>query len=410
MRIKLLVASVAIALFNFYPAFAVDDKPPVKQQTDNSFNPAMSLILDGRYANFNNNPEAYTLPGFALGGESGLGEEGLSLGHTELAISGNVDDKFYGRVALIIDQHAGHSELGLEEAFIQTLGLGHGLTITAGHFFSAIGYLNEQHEHAWDFGDAPLIYRGLFVHQLRDNGLQVSFVATTNTFLQLGAEAFSGSRFPAGGEQEDIGAWTVFANMGGDIGIENSWLLGLGHWNADDITNRISSGHGHGASPEIPSFAGNSKITAIDIVYKWAPNGNAKDRNFKVQLEYFDRREAGTVTLLESSPLENTDYDGHQKGGYVQTVYQFMPEWRTGFRYDHLESDNDGSDYHILSEARLDNEGHTPKRYSAMIEWLPSEFSRIRLQYNHDESSENADDQTFLQYTHSLGSHGAHQF
>ena len=41
----------------------------------NSFNPAISLVLDGRFASFDNNPEDYEIPGFALGNEAGLGEK-----------------------------------------------------------------------------------------------------------------------------------------------------------------------------------------------------------------------------------------------------------------------------------------------------------------------------------------------
>lgn len=462
MRTKLLVASIAIAMSHTNPTFAENNTELLKQQleslkqdyenriqvleerveqaetnakqadvkasqveiqvsriettqksssSENRLNPAISLTLDGRYANFDNQADAYELPGFALGGEAGLGEEGISLGHTELTASANIDDKFYGQATLAIHEHDGSNEVELEEAFVQTLGLGSGLTIKAGRFFSSLGYLNEQHEHAWDFADAPLIYRGLFGNQLRDDGLQVSYIAPTDTFLQLGAEAFRGSNFPAGGEQEGVGAWTAFANIGGDIGVEQSWLLGLGHWQAGDIDGRTSGGHSHdGGDVETPSFTGKSKINALDFVYKWAPNGNPKNRNFKFQLEYFDRREDGTVTLLNSDPLEATSYDGHQKGWYAQAVYQFMPQWRTGFRYDQLDSNNSGSDSDLIAEAGLDNEGHTPKRYSAMLEWLPSEFSRVRLQFNRDESYEDADNQLFLQYTHSLGSHGAHQF
>lgn len=382
------------------------------RKTENAFNPAISLTLDGRYASFKNDPGNYELPGFALGGEAGLGEEGLSLGHTELTVSANVDDKFYGEVTVAIDEHDGSTELELEEAFIETLGLGNGLTIKAGRFFSAMGYINEQHEHAWDFADAPLIYRGLFGNQLRDDGLRLSYIAPTDTFLQVGAEVFRGSRFPAGGEQDNIGAWTAFANVGGDIGIEHSWQLGFSHWQADDIDGRSGEGHSHGdgEAVETPSFSGESKINAVDLVYKWAPNGNPKNRNFKFQFEYFDRREDGEVTLLNSDPLELTSYDGHQKGLYAQAVYQFMPQWRAGVRYDWLDANNSGSDPEILAEAGLDDEGHTPERYSAMLEWLPSEFSRLRLQFNQDKSYGKTDDQMFLQYTHSLGSHGGHQF
>lgn len=461
MRTQVLVASVAIALSNPNPIFAADDIELLKQQLEslkqdyadriqaledrlqkaetqaeqanakasqveeqvsqvdrtqtgsqNSFNPAISLILDGRYASFDNNPDNYKLPGFPLGGEAGLGEEGLSLGHTELTASGNIDDKFYGQVTLAIHDHDSDTELELEEAFFQTMGLGNGLTLKAGRFYSAMGYLNEQHEHAWDFADAPLIYRGLFGNQLRDDGLQVSFVAPTDTFLQLGAEAFRGSRFPAGGEQDEIGSWTAFANIGNDIGIEHSWLLGLSHWQANDIDGRTSGGgHSHDhETVETPSFSGKSKINAFDLVYKWAPNGNPTNNNFKLQFEYFRRQEDGMITLLNSDPLEETSYDGHQRGWYAQAVYQFMPQWRTGLRYDQLDSHNSGSDPDVLHEAGLDNEGHTPRRYSAMVEWLPSEYSRFRLQFNRDDSYDDRDHQIFLQYTHSLGSHGAHLF
>jgi hypothetical protein len=378
---------------------------------NDGFNPAISLILDGRYANFDNEPEQYELPGFMLGNEAGLGEQGFSIGHTELGISASIDDKFYGQATVAIHEHEGETEIELEEAYVQTLGLGKGFTIKAGRFFSAIGYLNEQHEHAWDFADAPLIYRGLFGDQLRDDGVQISYVTSTDTYVKFGAEGFKGSRFPSSGDSENVGAWTTFMHIGGDMGASHSWMFGLSHWQADKVDGRESGGHNHdGEVTETPSFTGESKIDAASFVYKWAPLGNPKRKNFKLQLEYFDRKEAGDITLLNSDPLETTSYDGHQKGWYAQMIYQFVPQWRAGIRYDQLDSENTGSDADLLAEAGLDNEGHTPKRYSAMLEWVPSEFSRVRLQFNRDESYEQPDNQVFLHYTYSLGSHGAHRF
>jgi len=396
---------------------AINVQRQVKKNSNsaNTFNPAISVILDGRYADFENAPENYELPGFALGGEAGLGERGFSVGHTEVTASANIDDKFYGQVTAAIHEHEGETEVELEEAFIQTLGLGNGLNLKAGRFLSGVGYLNQQHEHVWDFVDAPLIYRGLFGNQLRDDGVQLSFVAPTETFLELGAEMFKGGKFPGAGDHDGIGAWTVFANVGGDIGLEHSWQAGLSHWQSD-VDGRTSGGHSHAhegeeEAVEIPSFGGDSKINSVYLVYKWAPNGNAKNRNLKLQFEYFDRKENGTIQMLEDGmAIEESDYNGHQKGWYAQAIYQFMPSWRTGVRYDLLDSDNRGSDMDVISEAGLANEGIKPKRYSAMLEWLPSEFSRVRLQFNHDKSYEESDNQVFLQYSHSFGSHGAHNF
>ena len=378
----------------------------------NSFNPAISLILDGRFASFDNDPEDYEIPGFALGNEAGLREKGFAVGHSELTMSANIDDKFFGKMTLAFDDHDGEVETELEEAFIQTLALGHGLNIKAGRFLSEIGYLNQQHAHTWDFADAPLIYRGLFGDQLIDDGVQMTWLAPTELFLQVGTELFSGSRFPAGGRTNGIGAWTAFAHVGGDIGIEHSWQLGLSHWEANDVEGRESGGHDHGGGEaETPSFSGDSEINALSLVYKWAPNGNPKNQQLKFQFEYFDRDEDGEVVMLNSgTPPEMTSYDGDQKGWYAQTVYKFKPQWQVGLRYDLLDSNNRGSDADVLAEAGLDNENHDPERYSASIDWLPSEFSRLRLQYNQDKSYGETDHQIFLQYTMSLGSHGAHQF
>lgn len=382
------------------------------QTAANSFNPAISLILNGRYANFSNDPHDYELPGFTLSGEAGLGKEGFSVEHTELAFSANVDDKFFGKLTAAIASHDGSTEIELEEAYIEALGLGHGLNVKAGRFFSAIGYLNEQHEHSWDFSDAPLIYRGLFGNQLNDDGLQVSWLAPTDLYLQFGGELLRGDDFPAAGADHDgVGAYSLFTRIGGDVGTSHSWQAGVSYWSAD-VDDRTGETHSHGdeTATETPSFTGDNEIAALHLVWKWAPDGNPTQQNLKLQFEYFDRDEDGSIIMEGSSPLEMTSYDGDQKGWYAQAVYQFMPQWRVGLRYDRLNVDNKGSEFDILEESGLSDEDHDPERFSIMGDWANSEFSWIRLQYNHDESYTDSDNQVILQYVHSLGSHGAHQF
>jgi hypothetical protein len=376
--------------------------------TGNAFNPAISVILDGRYTNFDNDPEEYELPGFQLGGEAGLGEKGFALGHSELAMSANVDDWFYGNLNAAIHSHEGETELELEEAYIETLGLGNGLTLRGGRFFSGIGYLNAQHEHAWDFADAPLVYRGLFGGHLGDDGVQLRWVAPTSVYLLLGGEMLSGRTFPAGSE-EGSAAHTLFAKLGGDVGASHSWQFGVSRWQAD-VEGRSGGGHAH-EGEEIAGvvFAGDSAINGIDLVWKWAPNGNARERSLKFQAEYFRRSEKGDVTI-EEDPPETTTYDGEQSGWYAQLVYKFRPQWRVGVRYDQLSVDNRGSDDEILGEAGLDDENHTPSRSSIMLDYARSEFSLVRLQFNRDDSGPESDTQIYLQYVMSLGAHGAHQF
>jgi len=53
----------------------------------------------------------------------------------------------------------------------------------------------------------------------------------------------------------------------------------------------------------------------------------------------------------------------------------------------------------------------SPSRVSAMFDWNPSEFTRLRLQYAWDEARASVrDQQLMLQYLYSIGAHGAHKF
>ena len=375
------------------------------------FNPDISLILDGRYASYSNT-SSYALPGFMLGGEAGRGETGFYLGHNELTISSTIDDMFYGKFTAAITDENNSTVTELEEAYIETLGLDYGLTVKAGRFFSDIGYLNNRHGHSWDFVDAPLVYRGLFGDQIIDDGVQASWVAPTNLYLKLGTELLRGGRYPAAGATDGgLGAEAYFVKVGGDVGSSHSWQAGLSHWTAD-VSGRQAGVHAHGGSTatEIATFYGTSKVTGIDFVWKWSPNGNTREQSLKIQAEFFERKEDGRVDMVGSSPLETTTYNGKQHGWYTQVVYQFMPRWRAGLRYDKLGSSNNGSDASVLSEAGLVTNGHTPSRSTIMIDYSRSEFSRIRLQLSQDDSYSDSDTQILVQYTMSLGSHGAHKF
>lgn len=381
-----------------------------------------SVILEGLYVD-KNEGEA-EIHGMPSGGHNHGFEKGLNPGHNEIVFSGNLSEKLSAKLTTAMskapEEEGGGLELELEEAFIETRGLGGGFNAKAGRFYTDMGYHSSKHNHEWDFADQPLIYEGMFgTHPISD-GLQLSFIAPTDTFLKVGAELFTNEDFPAGETESAIKASTIYAKVGGDIGTNHSWLAGIGHWQANDII-RESEAHGHEEEhgdedheehAETPRFTGDSSITTIGGIYKWAPNGNSKERNFKFQVEYFQRNEDGSIDMVEEDGniAETSSYDGDQSGWYAQAVYQFMPHWRLGLRHDRLSIDNTGSDEDVLEEAELLSEGHTPKRNSLMLDYSPYEYSRLRLQFNRDERSEVDDNQVILQYTHSFGSHGAHAF
>ena len=364
----------------------------------NSFNPAISLILNGSYNSYSQSPDNYALPGFALGEEAGLEKEGFSLGESEITLSSNTDQHWRGQATLSFADDGGQTSTAVEEAYVETLGLGNGFTLRAGRFFSGIGYLNGKHAHAWNFNDAPLVYRGMFGNQIKQDGVRVNWTLPTEKYVAVGLEAGNGQGFPAGGSHSGIGDWAAFAKTGGDIGNSASWQLGLSHFQADSINGRITATH---------AFSGDSKLNGIDAIYKWSPNGNSNEKGLVLQGEYYQRSEDGTVNV---DGFGDSTLSADQTGWYTEAVYKFKPHWKAGLRYDRLGSDNTGSNSAVLQAAGLLDDGHNPHRSSAMLEWSPSEFSRVRLQYNKDNSTAKADDQWLLQYTQALGTHGAHQF
>ena len=116
--------------------------------SESAFNPAVSVVLQGTYNNFSQNPDTFQIGGFIPAGGEGLGNRGFSLGESELNIAANIDPYFRGNLTVALSPD---NSVELEEAWFQTLGLSHGLTLKGGRFFSGIGYLNEIHQHAWDF-------------------------------------------------------------------------------------------------------------------------------------------------------------------------------------------------------------------------------------------------------------------
>lgn len=412
---------VSMASLSLVALAATAPAQSVGKISGNEFNPAISLTLDARYTDIDNSE--LSLPGFQLGGEAGLPDRGFSTGHNELTISANIDDKFYGAMTAAIVVDEGSTAIELEEAFVETLQLGSGFTMKGGRFFSGIGYLNGIHDHAHDFADRPLVYDALFGGHLLDTGVQARWVAPTDMYLNLGAEVTTGTAFPGGDNADNNQGLALFAKTGGDIDHSSSWQLGASYYQAD-FDKREAGGHHHhgadegGAAVDNELMNGKVDVAGIDLVYKWAPQGNVKQRNLKLQAEYFVKNETAAAEFTEGANSAEAEYDGKQTGFYVQGVYQFMPAWRVGLRYDRLQAENVISQFsgsgvdedEFLEESGLGAE-NDPNKTSIMLDYSPSHFSRLRLQYSQlDQGHGKTDDIVMLQYSMSLGSHSAHKF
>jgi hypothetical protein len=379
--------------------------PPAAASNGGSFNPDVSLILSGLYTNLSRKPEDYRIAGFIPGGEIGPGSRGLSLSESELGFAANIDHLFYGQANFSVSPQ---NEISAEEAFVQTTALPAGVKVKAGRFFSSIGYLNDQHSHTWDFVDNPLVYQAFLGTQFSQDGVQAKWLAPTDTFVEFGAEAGRGSKFPGSDvDRNGAGAQTLFVHVGNDFGVSSSWRAGLSYLHATPQGRTYSDTDVFG-NAVTNSFSGGSRLVGADLIWKWAPNGNGERQNFKLQTEYFRRKEDGDLTYDTAATAQASRYNSTQSGWYAQGIFQFMPTWRVGLRYDLLDS---GVVDYGSNAANLNAVDFRPTKTSLMFDWSPSEFSRLRLQVARDKSRQGAaDNQLFVQYQMSLGAHGAHSY
>ncbi len=404
-KIKALENRLAIAEQQASNAASVQQTIPASSVTSSqrsgnaAFNPAIGVIFEGLAWNFDKDPEDYEIAGFPLGGEAGPVSEGLSLGETEIDISANVDDKFTAWLTAPIVLEDGEPLVEIEEAWIETTALPGGTSLRLGRFFSDIGYLNNKHAHSWDFVDQPLSYQVFLGNQYIDDGIQFRWLPPTDLYLELGGELLRGDRYPVGGASHaGVGGYTLFAKAGGDIGDNHSWLAGVSYLSGTS-TDRPS-----GDEEDPLLFSGDTDLIIASLVWKWSPLGNWQQRNFVFQTEYLHRSEEGDYILPGDTELA---YDTEQGGLYLQAVYQPFPRWRIGMRYDRLIIDALGP---LYNRTPFESDGDDPERYSFMIDWSNSEFSRIRFQLTQDETGASPDTQFGLQYIHSIGAHGAHSF
>ncbi|HSV44975.1 MAG TPA: hypothetical protein VLJ58_04205 [Ramlibacter sp.] len=378
------------------PATVPAAPPAATAARGNAFNPEISLILSGGYSRATQDPASYGLTGFALpaGAEAGPGARGFSLAESELSLAASIDPWLRGAAHIALHPD---NEVSVEEAYVQTTSLGAGFTLKAGRYLSGVGYLNEKHRHSWDFADAPLAYQAFLGTQFADDGVQLRWLAPTDTFLELGAEVGRGRAFPgADNDRNGAGATALFAHTGGDVGDSHSWRAGISLLKARPREQALVAALDSSA---VNLFSGRSRVVIGDFVWKWAPRGNATRTHFALQGEVLRGTRDGEVSDASGAltPVRTT-----QSGWYLQGVYQFMPRWRAGLRTERLDSG---------ATSALTDVAYRPRKESLMLDFSPSEFSRVRLQLARDRSRLGEPDrQLVLQYQMSLGAHGGHGF
>lgn len=340
----------------------------------------------------------------------GLRDQGLQLGHSDLTASGPLGPWLRAHVGALFETHDGKLEKGIEEAFIETTALPAGLQLRAGRFASQIGYLNQQHLHADDFSERPLLYRGFFGGHWNDDGVRLNLTLPTSFYWMVGAEAFRGKKLVEeladGARDRKPGVATLVTKIGDDLNRNHSWQLGLSY-----IHNRREAAleeehehgegeeeghdHGHGHSHSHGAAFTGRKTWMLDATWKWAPNGNNREQQLRLGFE------AARITDLNRFAGSNNQHEANA----ISAVWRFNPSWEVGARSDWLRvSQPHGDHFH---KALL-------REHSLMLAWKPSHMQAVRLQYSRQRDAvgfENPSKRSlFLQYVIAFGAHGAHSF
>ena len=339
-------------------------------------------------------------------------QRGFNARNIELAFDGAVDPYFEGFANIVFKlDNDNQTEVELEEAFLQTTSLPFNLQLKAGQFFSAFGRINPTHPHTWDFADAPLVHgRLLGPDGLRGVGAQISWIVPVPWYSQLilGVQNGRGSTGYSFRNPGDGGMFFDRRTTDRELrGLQD--FVWVPRWeNSVDLspTQVVLAGVSGAFGSNETGANSRTQIYGGDFLYKWkSANAEGGFPFVKWQTEFMYRRFEAGRGMNESFPVAETFHDW---GLYSQVLWGFKKGWVAGIRGDYLDMED--------SRFTDDFERQSRSRISANLTWYPTEFSKIRLQYNHDFLYENFFlpardvDSVFLQFEFILGAHGAHKF
>ncbi len=378
-------------------------------------------------------------------------QRGFTLQQAELTLEGRVDPYVRGQAnTVFLLTPDGETELELEEAFLESMSLPWNLQLKAGQFLTEFGRENPTHPHSWAFVDKPLVNaRLLGPDGLSNPGARLSWLVPTPFYSELffavqNSHGDTAHSFRSGGHVHgDEGEELPFAyrHADNDQGLSNFGDLlftpryAVSFEPTDNQVTLLGASAAFGPNSRGGEDSGptDTQIYGVDFTWKWkSPRHHGGFPFVSFQTEALLRRyDVGAFDWDEDgdgavSPGEVVDADtglpavraGERLtdyGLYAQVLYGFRKGWGAGLRGDWIDGDEAEYETQGLS---LDGEplGRDPFRaerwrLSPNLTWYPSEFSKVRLQYNFDRRQGLGEDHSvWLQFEFLLGAHAAHQF
>lgn len=364
-------------------------------------------------------------------GDHDPSRRGFRVPNTELSASGAVDPYFTAEAHIVyaIEPETGESAVELEEAFITTTSLPFGLQIEAGQSLLEFGRINPQHPHQWDFIDQPVAVSRMFGPDgMRGPGVRLGWLIPVDWFAELhlgvyNADGDTMASFIANEEFYDSRAigGRPFADNGTETFADLCYLMRLAqNFDVAEDTNLnigLSAVHG----PNATGKDGDTWVWGADVLLKWRPAQNERGWPFVTWQTEFIKRDFNAASYFdEGNPLDPTDdvaiaSDTLEDWGlYTQVVWGFETDWAAGLRFEYASGS--GGNVDPLTGFALDRSDDPFRddrmRFSTLITYSPSHFSKLRLQYDFDVADHLDHDahSIFLSLEVLIGAHPAHQY
>ena len=334
---------------------------------------------------------------------------GFTVPNEELTLDGAVDPYFKGFLNVVYKIDAeGESAFELEEAYILTSSLPANLQLKAGQFFTEFGRQNTQHPHAWAFVDQPLVLNQMFgADGMRGQGMRLSWLAPTSWYTEAMVtlqNSFGETMYSFQSEDSpDIHGGVPIepeVNNGGDLTIVPRLATSFDLTETQTLLLGASGAFG-------PNNSGPSSRTSIfgaDVYWRWKSATAGQGFPFaSFQSEWMFRDYSAAQRESADDPTVTLPAQGiDDSGWYAQLLWGIRPRIVAGLRAESITGDPTSVDPDLRADRF---------RLSPNFTMYPSEFSKVRLQYNYDDRKGiGRDHSLWLQFEFILGAHAAHRF
>jgi len=412
---KFYILILLVLLFSF-PAYAEDVKSTGGGRLK-LIDISMDALFAGGWSTVNDN----TLQNIQGGGHDPR-KRGFTVQNVELSLTGAVDPYLNGEAHIVyfLDHLTGETMVEMEEVFITTSSLPYGLQLEAGHFFTEFGRINPRHPHQWHWQDQPVINTRFFGPDgMRGAGLRLGWLMPLPWFSEfhfgiqnangetmasfLAGEEFFDER-PIGNRpflNREVSGLNDLVQL---VRLDNSMDL------SEDITAKIGFSGLYG--PNATGDSGETVIYGADLVLKWRSAEQARGWPFLILESEIMKRDYKAAAYFDESDPENiidlTEETLKDWGFYTQILYGFTSGWAAGLRYEYAAGSGESIGGRNNDPFRDDR-----SRISPLITWMPTEFSRFRIQYNYDRMEHLSDKEAhsvWLGIEFMYGAHPAHSF